>query len=191
MHQGSVFCLQKKMCVSVTWQKSSGPSMSLLQEVFGFAKPGLLCCLERALVCKRCTCLPALFGVSVGQVNLLVDTLFASLLVVGSISWLNFSDRLMEFPLGVFGVAISTVILPNLSRQHATQSTKTFSFPKNVDEAPYCIDLTVKVEGDARNLLMNSGVPEAELVSGSFVPTLKYRIDQNQKPKVRPLLIVL
>lgn len=70
---------------------------------------------------------PALFGVSVGQINLLVDTIFASLLTVGSISWLYYSDRLMEFPLGVFGVAISTVILPNLSRHHAEQSHESFS----------------------------------------------------------------
>lgn len=70
---------------------------------------------------------PALFGVSVGQINLLVDTIFVSLLVIGSPSWLYYSDRLMEFPLGVFGVAISTVILPNLSRHHATQSKTSFS----------------------------------------------------------------
>lgn len=70
---------------------------------------------------------PALFGVSVGQVNLLIDTIFVSLLVVGSPSWLYYSDRLMEFPLGVFGVAISTVILPHLSRHHATQSAEHFS----------------------------------------------------------------
>ncbi len=49
---------------------------------------------------------PALFGVSVSQINLLLDTMFASFLVVGSVSWLYYSDRLMEFPLGVFGVAI-------------------------------------------------------------------------------------
>lgn len=70
---------------------------------------------------------PALVGVSVGQINLLIDTLFASLLMVGSVTWLYYSDRLMEFPLGVFGVAISTVILPNLSRHHATQSELSFS----------------------------------------------------------------
>ena len=70
---------------------------------------------------------PALFGVSVGQINLLVDTLFASLLAIGSISWLYYGDRLMEFPLGVFGVAISTVILPHLSRHHATKSVESFS----------------------------------------------------------------
>ena len=71
--------------------------------------------------------IPALFGVSVSKINLLLDTLFASFLVVGSVSWLYYSDRLMEFPLGVFGVAISTVILPNLSRQHASQSPEEFS----------------------------------------------------------------
>lgn len=70
---------------------------------------------------------PALFGVSVGQINLLVDSIFASLLVVGSVSWLYYSDRLMEFPLGVFGVAISTVILPHLSRHHASKSEVSFS----------------------------------------------------------------
>lgn len=70
---------------------------------------------------------PALFGVSVGQINLLVDSIFASLLVVGSVSWLYYSDRLMEFPLGVFGVAISTVILPHLSRHHAAKSDTAFS----------------------------------------------------------------
>jgi putative peptidoglycan lipid II flippase len=59
---------------------------------------------------------PALFGVSVAQVNLLVDTLFASFLATGSVSWLYFSDRMIEFPLGVFGVALATVSLPRLSR---------------------------------------------------------------------------
>ena len=62
---------------------------------------------------------PALLGVSVAQVNLLVDTQFASFLVTGSISWLYYSDRLMEFPLGVFGIALATVALPNLARRHA------------------------------------------------------------------------
>jgi putative peptidoglycan lipid II flippase len=70
---------------------------------------------------------PAIFGSSVAQINILFDTLIASFLVTGSISWLYYSDRLMEFPLGVFGVALATVILPNLSRQHAAQSTEQFS----------------------------------------------------------------
>nr|WP_275655700.1 murein biosynthesis integral membrane protein MurJ [Agaribacterium haliotis] len=62
---------------------------------------------------------PAMFGVSVSQINLTLDTILASFLVDGSISWLYFSDRLIELPLGVFAVGIATVILPNLSRQHS------------------------------------------------------------------------
>ncbi len=59
--------------------------------------------------------LPTLFGSSVAQVNLLLDTIIASLLLAGSVSWLYYADRLFEFPVGVFGVALSTVILPRLA----------------------------------------------------------------------------
>ncbi len=65
--------------------------------------------------------IPALFGVSVSQINLLLDTVLASFLQTGSVAWLYFSDRLVELPLGVFGIAIATVILPSLSRQYAGQ----------------------------------------------------------------------
>ncbi|HQU16858.1 MAG: murein biosynthesis integral membrane protein MurJ [Chromatiales bacterium 21-64-14] len=70
--------------------------------------------------------LPALFGVSVTQINLLVDTLIASFLASGSITWLYYSDRLMEFPVGVFGVALGTVILPSLSQRHAESDPAAF-----------------------------------------------------------------
>ncbi len=63
--------------------------------------------------------LPALFGVSIVQINLLFDTLIASFLASGSISWLYYSDRFVELPLALFGIALSTVTLPRLSRQHA------------------------------------------------------------------------
>lgn len=69
---------------------------------------------------------PALTGVSVVQVNLLVDTLIASFLVTGSVSWLYYSDRLMEFPLGVFGIALATVILPSLSARRAEGDARQF-----------------------------------------------------------------
>ena len=71
--------------------------------------------------------LPILFGSSVAQLALLLDTILASLLVTGSVSWLYYSDRLMEFPLGVFTIAIATVILPGLSRQHASGDGEGFS----------------------------------------------------------------
>lgn len=63
---------------------------------------------------------PTLFGSSVAQINLLLDTVIASFLITGSQTWLTQSDRLLEFPLGIFGVALGTVILPALSRHHVT-----------------------------------------------------------------------
>ncbi len=70
---------------------------------------------------------PALFGVSVGQINLLLDTVLASFLETGSLSWLYYSDRLLELPLALFGITIATVILPSLSRQHVDASTGDFA----------------------------------------------------------------
>lgn len=71
--------------------------------------------------------IPTLFGSSVAQVNLLIDSMIATFLVSGSVSWLYYSDRLLEFPLGVFGIALATVILPSLSKKHAADSTAEFS----------------------------------------------------------------
>ncbi len=62
---------------------------------------------------------PAAFGVSISQVSLLINTIFASFLVSGSVSWLYYADRLMEFPAGVLGVALGTILLPSLSKYHA------------------------------------------------------------------------
>jgi len=71
--------------------------------------------------------IPAIFGSSVAQINLLLDTIIASFLITGSVTWLYYSDRLLEFPLGVLGIAIATVILPTLSQQHARESTEEFN----------------------------------------------------------------
>lgn len=71
--------------------------------------------------------LPAIFGSSVAQINVLIGGIIASLLGVGKISLLYYSDRLMEFPLGLFGIALATVTLPYLSRQHANESHSEFS----------------------------------------------------------------
>lgn len=74
---------------------------------------------------------PTLFGASVVQVNLLINTIVASFLVGGSVTWLYYTDRLLEFPLGMFGVAIGTVILPHLSGRHA--STDPLGFSRALD----------------------------------------------------------
>ena len=71
--------------------------------------------------------LPAIFGSSVSQVALLLDTLIASFLATGSIAWLYYADRLVEFPLGVFSIALATVILPGLAAHHAAQSPERFA----------------------------------------------------------------
>lgn len=71
--------------------------------------------------------LPAIFSASVTQVNLLLDTLMASFLAMGSVSWLYYSDRLVEFPLGILGVALATVILPGLAKSHAARDAAAFS----------------------------------------------------------------
>ncbi|MBA6414303.1 murein biosynthesis integral membrane protein MurJ [Parahaliea sp. F7430] len=70
---------------------------------------------------------PALFGVSVSQINLLLDTVLASFLPTGSVSWLYYSDRLTELPLGVFGIAVATVILPSLSAHRAGARSEDFT----------------------------------------------------------------
>ena len=62
---------------------------------------------------------PAAFGVSIAQVSLLINVVFASFLVTGSVSWLYYADRLMEFPSGMLGAALGTILLPSLAREHA------------------------------------------------------------------------
>lgn len=70
---------------------------------------------------------PAVFGVSIGQISLLINTIFASFLVTGSVSWLYYADRLMEFPAGLLGAALGTILLPSLSRHYADNSTEEYS----------------------------------------------------------------
>lgn len=71
--------------------------------------------------------IPGIFGSSVMQINLLLDTVIASFLVSGSVTWLYLSDRMVELPLGIFGIALATVILPNLSKKHAAGDPEAFS----------------------------------------------------------------
>lgn len=70
---------------------------------------------------------PALIGVSVSQISLLINTIFASFLATGSVSWLYYADRLMEFPSGMLGAALGTILLPSLSRYHASANHEEYS----------------------------------------------------------------
>mgnify|MGYP001202993686 CR=1 FL=1 len=117
---------------------------------------------------------PALFGVSVTQINLLLDTFIASLLVTGSVSWLYFSDRLMELPLGTFGIAIAVVILPALSRRHAESSRQEFA--ETLDWAlrlvflialPSTIGLILLAEPLLVTLFQNENFTDSDVLSAS------------------------
>lgn len=70
---------------------------------------------------------PALLGVSVAQISLVINTIFASFLETGSVSWLYYADRLMEFPSGLLGAALGTILLPSLAREHARQDAQAYS----------------------------------------------------------------
>ena len=70
---------------------------------------------------------PAAFGVSISQISLLINTIFASFLATGSVSWLYYADRLMEFPTGMLGVALGSILLPILSNHYADKSHGEYS----------------------------------------------------------------
>lgn len=70
---------------------------------------------------------PAVFGVSIGQISLLINTIFATFMAPGSVSWLYYADRLMEFPTGVLGVALGTILLPSLSKSVSNKSDEEYS----------------------------------------------------------------
>lgn len=97
----------------------------------------------------RTLMLPALFGVSVTQINLLLNQIIASFLVTGSITWLYYSDRLIEFPLGIFGIAISTVVLPTLSR---------IAKKKGIDENQRKVEFQSTMDWGVRMVLL-LGIP--------------------------------
>lgn len=70
---------------------------------------------------------PAVFGVSISQISLLINTVFASFLATGSVSWLYYADRLMEFPTGILGVALGTILLPSLSKHYTDNDSQSYS----------------------------------------------------------------
>lgn len=119
--------------LALAWGVFIGGAVQLLFQLPFLAKAGLLVLprwgwRDENVTKIRTLMLPALFGVSVSQINLLLDTVIASFLLTGAVSWLYYSDRLIEFPLGLFGIAIATVILPNLSRHYATADASRFSY---------------------------------------------------------------
>ena len=123
---------EERMAVALAWGVLAAGMLQLMLQLPFLARLGLM---PKPAVAfkdpgvKKIMALmaPALFGVSVSQINLLLDTVLASLLETGSVTWLYYSDRLVELPLGIFAIAIGTVILPSLSKTHATSSPAEFS----------------------------------------------------------------
>ncbi|MGK2942604.1 MAG: murein biosynthesis integral membrane protein MurJ [Immundisolibacter sp.] len=106
--------------LQLLWQLPSLSSIGCLTRPrLGFGHPGV-----RRIMGLM---VPGIFGSSVAQINLMFDTILASFLVTGSVSWLYYADRLVEFPLGVLAIAFATVILPRLSQQHAGGDDQAFS----------------------------------------------------------------
>ncbi len=123
---------EQRMAVALAWGVLAAGMVQLLFQLPFLARLGLMPRPRMAWQdpgVKKIMALmaPALFGVSVSQINLLLDTVLASLLETGSVTWLYYSDRLVELPLGVFAIAIGTVILPSLSKTHAADAPQQFS----------------------------------------------------------------
>ena len=123
---------------------------------------------------------PAVFGASATQIGLLLNTLIASLLVEGSISWLYYSDRLLEFPVGILGAALATVVLPNLSRKYQTSSPGEFSALLDWG-ARWCVLLGMPaavalfiLAGPLISTLFQSAVFDAEDVAMSRLSLMAY-----------------
>lgn len=117
---------------ALAWAVVLGGVLQLVVQCWPLAKMGLLprfvfapkdAAVRRILKLM----LPALLGVSVAQVSLVINTIFASFLQNGSVSWLYYADRLMEFPAGLLGAALGTILLPGLAKRHAAGDAEGFS----------------------------------------------------------------
>ena len=114
------------------WAVLAGGLMQLLYQLPHLKKIGMLVMPRLNLrdagvwrVLKQM--LPAILGVSVSQISLIINTIFASFLVAGSVSWMYYADRLMELPSGVLGVALGTILLPTLAKTYANKDRQEYS----------------------------------------------------------------
>ncbi len=118
--------------------------------------------------------IPSMIGSSASQFNLLFNTLIASFLSAGSISWIYYSDRLLEFPVGVFGVALSTVVLPTLSRESANQDISTF---KSTLDWGIKIALIISVPSAVGLFILSGPLVATIFLGGNFT---NYDLDMTQ-----------
>ncbi|MDR1708423.1 MAG: murein biosynthesis integral membrane protein MurJ [Candidatus Accumulibacter sp.] len=124
-------CFERPV-MALAWAVFLGGALQLAFQIPGLARIGMLprFALDwRDEGVRRILKLmaPAVLGVSVAQVSLLINTIFASFLATGSVSWLYYADRLMEFPAGMLGAALGTILLPSLSKCHASGNFDEYS----------------------------------------------------------------
>ncbi|HQR04565.1 MAG: murein biosynthesis integral membrane protein MurJ [Proteobacteria bacterium] len=127
---GAPYCDPPVMALG--WAVFAGGMLQLAIQVPALARIGMLPRFDLLLTdpgVRRILKLmaPAVVGVSVSQISLLINTIFASFLATGSVSWLYYADRLMEFPSGLLGAALGTILLPSLSRTHTNGQKEEFS----------------------------------------------------------------
>lgn len=113
--------------LSLAWAVAVGGVLQLLYQLPYLKKIGMLVLPRISLFDSGALRVvrqmgPAILGVSATQVSLIINTIFASFLVSGSVSWMYYADRLMEFPSGVLGVALGTILLPSLSKSVASDN---------------------------------------------------------------------
>lgn len=118
--------------MALAWAVFAGGVLQLAFQLPWLAKQGFLKCPkldwhDKAVARVLKQMLPAIVGVSVAQISLVINTIFASYLQSGSVSWMYYADRLMELPTGVLGVALGTILLPTLSKYAASKNTDEFS----------------------------------------------------------------
>ncbi len=116
----------------LAWAVLAGGILQLALQVPFLARIGMLPRPQLALAdpgVRRVLVLmgPAVVGVSVAQISLLLNTIFASFLRTGSVSWLYYADRLMEFPTGLLGAALGTILLPSLAKLHSEGAADEYS----------------------------------------------------------------
>jgi putative peptidoglycan lipid II flippase len=118
--------------LALAWAVFIGGMLQLALQLFGLQRIGMLPRFDFApgdegvrRILRQMG--PAVLGVSVAQLSLIINTIFASFLPAGSVSWLYFADRMMEFPAGLLGAALGTILLPSLAKFHADEKPEEFS----------------------------------------------------------------
>jgi putative peptidoglycan lipid II flippase len=118
--------------MALAWAVVAGGAMQLLYQLPHLKKIGMLVLprlnlRDRGALRVMKQMAPAILGVSISQISLIINTIFASFLVAGSVSWMYYADRLMELPSGVLGVALGTILLPTLARTYANKDRHEYS----------------------------------------------------------------